>query len=96
MPYGFRISGKDGDMVTENVMRSTDGSSAQKTEDVSPEIGRCNFKLIFRLLRDCEDTYLPRNQVAPYPVLSVVLLSLQRLWQSFGERYCVSLEILTA
>ena len=24
MPYGFRISGKDGDMVTENVMRSTE------------------------------------------------------------------------
>lgn len=24
MPYGFRISGKDGEMVTENVMRSTD------------------------------------------------------------------------
>ena len=24
MPYGFRISGEDGDMVTENVMRSTD------------------------------------------------------------------------
>ena len=24
MPYGFRISGKDGDMVTENVMRSAD------------------------------------------------------------------------